>query len=52
MGWHFDAKAGSQGLFYPRIGNNELDAIAICRGYVDAQNDYALQKREGYDVNQ
>jgi len=50
--WHFDAKAGSQELLYRRIGNNELDAIAICRGYVDAQNDYALQKREGYDVNQ
>jgi hypothetical protein len=50
--WYFDAKAGSQELLYRRIGNNELDAIAICRGYVDAQNDYALGKREGYDVNQ
>jgi Protein of unknown function (DUF2950) len=50
--WYFDAKAGSQELLYRRIGNNELDAIAICRGYVDAQNAYALQKREGYDVNQ
>jgi Protein of unknown function (DUF2950) len=50
--WYFDAKAGSQELLYRRIGNNELDAIAISRGYVDAQNDYALQQREGYDVNQ
>jgi hypothetical protein len=50
--WYFDAKAGSQELRYRRIGNNELDAIAISRGYVEAQNDYALQKREGYDVNQ
>ena len=50
--WYFDAKAGSQELLYRRIGNNELDAIAISRGYVEAQNDYALQKREGYDVNQ
>jgi Protein of unknown function (DUF2950) len=50
--WYFDAKAGSQELLYRRIGNNELDAIAISRGYVDAQNAYALEKREGYDVNQ
>src|SRR6516162_4623474 len=50
--WHFDAKAGRQELLYRRIGANELDAIDICRGYVEAQHDYALQKREGYDVNQ
>ena len=50
--WYFDAKGGSQELLYRRIGNNELDAIAISRGYVDAQNAYALQQREGYDVNQ
>jgi hypothetical protein len=50
--WFFDAKAGEQELLYRRIGSNELDAIDICHGYVDAQNEYALQKREGYDVNQ
>jgi hypothetical protein len=50
--WWFDAKAGRQELFYRRIGSDELDAIAICRGYVEAQHEYALQKREGYDVNQ
>ena len=50
--WSFDAKAGRQELEYRRIGGNELDAIAICRGYVEAQYDYAFQKREGYDVNQ
>jgi len=50
--WSFDAKAGRQELFYRRIGANELDAIAICRGYVEAQYEYAFQKREGYDVNQ
>ena len=50
--WHFDAKAGRQELLFRRIGSNELDAIDICRGYVEAQHDYALQKREGYDVNQ
>jgi hypothetical protein len=50
--WSFDAKAGRQELFYRRIGSNELDAIDICRGYVEAQYDYAFQKRDGYDVNQ
>ena len=43
--WFFDSKAGRQELLYRRIGANELDAIAICRGYVDAQQEYALQPR-------
>jgi hypothetical protein len=50
--WFFDAKAGRREMLYRRIGANELDAINICNGYVDAQNEYALQKRDGYDVNQ
>ena len=50
--WSFDAKAGKQELFYRRIGSNELDAIDICQGYVEAQYEYALKPREGYDVNQ
>jgi hypothetical protein len=50
--WSFDAKVGRQELLYRRIGANELDAIAICHGYVEAQHDYALQPREGFDVNQ
>jgi hypothetical protein len=50
--WMFDAKAGREELVYRRIGANELDAIDICRGYVEAQEAYALQTREGYDVNQ
>jgi Protein of unknown function (DUF2950) len=50
--WSFDAKAGRQELLYRRIGANELDAIQVCHGYVEAQYDYAFQKREGYDVNQ
>jgi hypothetical protein len=50
--WAFDAKAGRQEILYRRIGRNELDAIQICDGYVEAQNEYALEKREGYNVNQ
>src|SRR5215218_10058619 len=43
--WFFDGKAGRQELVYRRIGANELDAIDICRGYVEAQYEYALQQR-------
>ena len=50
--WLFDTKAGRQEILYRRIGSNELDAIAICRGYVDAQQEYALQKHDGAEVNQ
>ena len=50
--WVFDTEAGRQELRYRRIGGNELDAIAICRGYVEAQHEYALRTREGYEVNQ
>ena len=49
--WHFDAKSGVREILIRRIGRNELDAIAICRGYVDAQNEYALSKHDG-GVNQ
>jgi|SRR6516164_269628 hypothetical protein len=50
--WFFDANAGRQELLYRRIGANELDAIQVCHGYVEAQYEYALQPREGYSVNQ
>jgi hypothetical protein len=50
--WSFDAKAGRRELLHRRIGSNELDAIDICHGYVEAQHEYALQTRAGYEVNQ
>jgi Protein of unknown function (DUF2950) len=50
--WYFDAKAGRQELLNRRIGSNELDAIDICKGYVEAQYEYAMKVREGYDVPQ
>jgi hypothetical protein len=50
--WSFDAAAGRQELMYRRIGSNELDAIAICEGYVDAQFDFAYRKRQGYAAPQ
>jgi len=50
--WFFDASAGRRELVYRRIGNNELDAIDICHGYVEAQHEFALRKRDGYEVNE
>ncbi|HKX30863.1 MAG TPA: DUF2950 domain-containing protein [Blastocatellia bacterium] len=50
--WSFDARAGRQEILYRRIGRNELDVIQICRGYVEAQHEYALTKRDGSGVNQ
>ena len=50
-GWSFDARAGRLEILYRRIGSNELNAIQICRGYVEAQHEYALIKR-GAGVNQ
>jgi hypothetical protein len=50
--WLFDTKAGRQEMLYRRIGSNELDAIEICRGYVDAQQEYALEKHDSAEVNQ
>jgi hypothetical protein len=35
-----------------RIGANELDAIQICRGYVEAQEEYAMEKHDLAEVNQ
>jgi hypothetical protein len=50
--WFFDSEAGREELLYRRIGANELDAIDICHGYVEAQNEYALQQRAINDVSQ
>ena len=50
--WHFDSKAGRTEIINRRIGSNELDAITICRGFVEAQMDYAEQTHDDSGVNQ
>jgi Protein of unknown function (DUF2950). len=35
-----------------RIGANELNAIQICRGFVEAQHEYAEEKHDDSKVNQ
>jgi hypothetical protein len=43
--WRFDTAAGRQEILLRRIGRNELDAIDVCRGYVEAQEEYADEPR-------
>ena len=50
--WYFDTKAGGKEILYRRIGANELDAITVCRGYVEAQKQYALEIHDDSGVNQ
>src|SRR5437016_3545828 len=50
--WVFDTKVGREEILNRRIGTNELDAIAICRGFVEAQQEYALEKHDDSKVNQ
>ena len=45
--WQFDPKQGKEEILTRRIGNNELEAIALLRGYVEAQEDYASEKHDG-----
>lgn len=45
--WLFDTLAGEQEILNRRIGTNELDAIEVCRAYVDAQREYASTDRNG-----
>ena len=50
--WMFDMKAGRQEILNRRIGTNELDAITICRGFAEAQEEYAQEKHDDAKVNQ
>jgi len=50
--WRFDTAAGRQEIIFRRVGENELCAIQMCLGFVEAQHDYASQKRNGSDINQ
>jgi hypothetical protein len=50
--WSFDTKAGRDEILDRRIGANELNAIEICRGFVEAQHEYAMDKHDGSKVNQ
>jgi hypothetical protein len=48
--WAFDTYAGLEEIVNRRIGENEIEAIATARAYVDAQLDYAEEDRDGDGV--
>ena len=50
--WYFDAEAGAHEILLRRIGQNELDAIEVCHGYVEAQREYSRTLHDGAQVNQ
>jgi hypothetical protein len=50
--WSFDTKVGREEILNRRIGANELNVIQICRGFVEAQHDYAQEKHDDSKVNQ
>jgi hypothetical protein len=44
--WSFDASEARTEMQARRIGTNELDAIEICAGYVEAQRKYASEDHD------
>ena len=45
--WVWDGAAGADEVIYRRVGENELGAIDVMYGYVNAQNAYASEGRDG-----
>jgi len=44
--WRFDAEQGKVEVLARHIGRNELNAVEVCRGYVEAQMEYANVDRD------
>lgn len=51
-GWRFDPARGKTEMLNRAIGFDELKAIAACRAYVDAQNEYFRLDRDGEGVKE
>ncbi|MFI0847198.1 DUF2950 domain-containing protein [Mesorhizobium sp. IMUNJ 23232] len=50
--WAFDSQAGLEEIVNRRIGENELEAIATMRAYVEAQEDYTEDDHDGDGVEE
>jgi hypothetical protein len=48
--WRFDAAEGKIEMRARKIGANELDAIEICAGYMEAQQAYATKARDQHGM--
>jgi hypothetical protein len=45
--WRLDSASGRIEILARRIGRNELNAMEVCRGYAEAQMEYAAGPRDG-----
>src|ERR1019366_7832637 len=45
--WQLDSASGRIEILARRIGRNELNAMEVCRGYAEAQMEYAAGARDG-----
>ena len=45
--WRLDSASGRIEILARRIGRNELNAMEVCRGYAEAQMEYAAGARDG-----
>lgn len=50
--WFFDTKAGRDEILFRRIGANELDAIQVAHGYVEAQKEYVSTLHDDSTLHQ
>jgi hypothetical protein len=48
--WYFDSARGRTEILARRVGRNELAAIDVCRGYVEAQMNYASNDYDKHGV--
>jgi hypothetical protein len=45
--WQLDSASGRIEILARRIGRNELNAMEVCRGYAEAQMEYAAAEHDG-----
>jgi len=45
--WRFDVEAGREEIINRHVGRDELNAIGVCRSYVEAQRQYFNEDPEG-----
>src|ERR1019366_8412603 len=45
--WQLDSASGRLEILARRVGRNELNAMEVCRGYAEAQLEYAAVARDG-----
>jgi hypothetical protein len=48
--WQLDSASGRLEILARRIGRNELNAMEVCRGYAEAQMEYAAAEHDGDHV--